>query len=256
LVSSSKWRQSISTLFAEEYLRSQLVEMVVASPAVPARKSQRTAVAPLIDAFFSGLGPAAVEVLSANLGRAGARLVKLVADEQRRQMTAPSYQEVVELKDFNPTRATDKPFSGDRFGVFSRAVAYEGWTRSLFPVEWFDSRPERTVANTVDDDRNVTCWVRLHIGELPILWNSGGQKYNPDLLVIDSDGTHWVIEVKMDKEMTSDAVKGKRDAARRWANYVNSDEKVLVPWRYLLVSETDVDTAKQSWSALKSIGGE
>jgi type III restriction enzyme len=171
-------------------------------------------------------------------------------------MAAPSYHEVVELKVFNPTRATDRQVSGDRFGAFSKAVAYEGWKRSLFPVEWFDSRPERTVANMVDDDRDVTCWVRLHIGDLPILWNSGGQEYNPDLIVIGLDGMYWVVEVKMDKEMSSEDVKGKREAARRWANYVNSDEKVRVAWRYLLVSESDVDTAKGSWSALKRSGGE
>ena len=248
--------QSIPTLFAKEDLRNQLVEMVIGSPAVPARKDQRAAAAPLKDSFFTGLGDASVELLSANLGRAGARLVKLVAEEQRQYMAAPSYHEVVELKDFAPTRATDKPVSGDRFGGFSKAVAYEGWKRSLFPVEWFDSRPERTVANMVDDDKNVVCWVRLHINELPILWNSAGQEYNPDLIVIDLDGTHRVVEVKMDKEMSSEDVKGKREAARRWANYVNSDEKVLVPWRYLLVSESDVDTAKGSWSALARLGGE
>ena len=248
--------QSIPTLFAEEDLRNQLVEMVIGSPAVPARKDQRAAVAPLMDAFFRGLGHGAVELLSANLGRAGARLVKLVAEEQRRYMAAPSYHEVVELRDFSPMRATDKPVSGDRFGAFSKTVAYEGWNRSLFPLEWFDSRPERTVANMVDEDGAVACWVRLHIGELPILWNSAGQEYNPDLIVIDADGIHWVVEVKMDKEVSSGDVQGKREAARRWANYVNADETVRVPWRYLLVSESDIDTARGSWSALKKLGGE
>ncbi len=109
--------------------------------------------------------------------------------------------------------------SGDRFGAFAKSVAYDGWKRSLFDIEWFDSRPERPVANMVDDDAEVTCWVRLQTGELPILWNSGGQKYNPDLVVIEADGTHWVIEAKVDKEMESEDVKGKRNAAERWANY-------------------------------------
>jgi len=43
-------------------------------------------------------------------------LVKLVAEEQRRFIRKPAYHEVVELRDFSPTRATDKPMSGDRFG--------------------------------------------------------------------------------------------------------------------------------------------
>lgn len=248
--------KSIPTLFVMDDLRSQLVEMVLASPAVPARKDQRTAAAPLMDAFFAGLGGKSVEVLSANLGRAGARFVKLVAEEQRRFMVRPSYHEVVELKDFDPTRSTDKPISSDRFGAFSKSVAYDDWKRSLFPVEWFDSKPERTVANMVEADEEVTCWVRLHIGELPILWNSAGREYNPDFIVTERDGTYWVVEVKMEKEMTSEDVKGKRDAARRWANYVTADANVGVTWRYLLVSEADVDTAKGSWGALKKLGGE
>ena len=41
-------------------------------------------------------------------------------------------------------------------------------------------------------------------------------------------------------------VQEKRDAARRWANYVSKDEKVETTWQYLLVSETDVATAKGS----------
>jgi len=248
--------QSIPTLFAEETLRGQLVDMVIGSPAVPARKDQRAAVAPLIDAFYAGLGTEATELLSANLDRAGARLVRLVAEEQRHYMAAPSYHEVVELKTFNPTRATDKSTSGDRFGAFSKALAYEGWKRSLYPLEWFDSRPERTAANTVDDDDGVACWVRLHIGELPILWNSAGQEYNPDLVVIETSGVHWVVEVKMDKEMGSADVAGKRDAATRWANYVTADETAAVPWRYLLISESDVEMAKGSWPALRKLGGE
>jgi type III restriction enzyme len=248
--------RSNPTLFAAQDLRNALVEMVLGSPAVPARREQRAAVAPLIDAFLAGLGSSATELLSANLERAGARLVRLVADEQRHYMAAPSYHEVVELKEFSPARANDRPVSGDRFGLFSRTVAYEGWKRSLFPVEWFDSRPERSVADAVDDDPGVTCWVRLHVGELPILWNSGGQNYNPDFLVIDADATHWVVEAKMDKEMTSEDVKAKRDAARRWANHINADANVDVPWRYLLVSESDVNTARGSWTALKKLGDE
>lgn len=246
--------QSNPTLFGSEDLRNQLLDVVLGSPAVPARKDQRAAAAPLIEAFFAGLGDGAVDLLSANLGRAGARLVKLVAEEQREYMATPSFHEVVELREFMPSRATDRPISGDRHGAFSKSDAYEGWGRSLFRLEWFDSRTERTVANIVDDDQSVTCWVRLHIGELPILWNSAGQEYNPDLIVIVADGTHWVVEVKMDKEMASADVKGKRDAAKRWANYVTADDKVDVSWRYLIVSETDVETVKGSWGALKTLG--
>jgi type III restriction enzyme len=246
--------RSIPSLFSLTDLHENLTDIILASPAVPARKDQRAALQPFLDAFFTGLGDKAEEVLSANLERAGARLMRLVADEQRRFMAKPSIGEVIKLEDFSPVRTTDKDVSPDRLGPFSKSLAYEGWTRSLFPVEWFDSTPEKTVANMVDGDNGVTCWVRLHLKELPILWNAAGRQYNPDFIVVDADTTHWVVEVKMTKEMSSEDVLGKRDAALRWAKAVSASDEVKVPWRYTLVSETDISTAKGSWEALKKLG--
>ena len=247
--------KSTPTLFALDELRDNLTEIILASPAVPARKEERSAFQPLLNAFLTGLGGKAEEVLSANLERAGARLVRLVGDEQRKYMAKPKMGEVVKLEEFNPTRATDKDVNKDRLGPFTKAEAYSGWKRSLFPVEWFDSEPERRVANMVDADDSVACWVRLHLKELPILWNSAGQEYNPDLIVIQRDGTHLVVEVKMDKEVTAADVQGKREAALRWANHVSASAEVGAQWRYLLVSESDITTAKGSWAALKKLGG-
>lgn len=246
--------QSAPTLFAADELRKQLTDLVLASPSVPARKDQRAALQPILDAFFDGLGTAAEQVLSANLERAGARLVTLVASEQRKFMSKPSYDEVVELRDLDPVRATDKPLSQDRHGKFVRANAYEGWQRSMFSVVWFDSGTERDLANIVDSDPSVAWWVRLHLNDLPILWHSGGRNYNPDFLVIEQDDTHWIVETKMDKDMETEDVQGKREAAKRWANYVNADDKVQATWHYLLASESDVSAAKGSWSALKGLG--
>jgi type III restriction enzyme len=171
-------------------------------------------------------------------------------------MAKPWFEEVVDLRDFAPVRATDRTVSGDRFGAFSRSAAYDGWKRSLFPVEWFDSRTERTAANVLDGADEITCWARLHTGELPILWNGFGQQYNPDFLAVEGDGRHWVIEIKMDKEMTSPDVAGKREAAQRWANHVNADERVEAKWDYLLLSESDVEMSRGSWGALRTVGGD
>ncbi len=58
----------------------------------------------------------------------------------------------------------------------------------------------------------------------------------------------------MDKEVGSDDAQGKREAAKRWSNYVSADPAVGMRWHYLLVSESDVETAKGSWPALKKLG--
>lgn len=143
--------------------------------------------------------------------------------------------------------------STDRTGPFKRGVGYEGYTRSLYAQDWFDSSTERAVANILDAAGEVAYWVRLQRGDLPILWSGAGREYNPDFIILETGGIHSVIEVKMDKEMTATDVKEKREAARRWANHVSADPKVTETWRYLLVSETNVATSKGSWVALKRL---
>jgi hypothetical protein len=59
--------------------------------------------------------------------------------------------------------------------------------------------------------------VCLQVGDLPTLW-SGAREYNPDFIAVEKTRTHWVTEVKMNKEMTARDVADKRDAAKRWAS--------------------------------------
>jgi type III restriction enzyme len=66
---------------------------------------------------------------------------------------------------------------------------------------------------------------------------------------------YWVIEVKSDEELPSEEVQSKREAAKRWANHVTADDQVGSTWRYLLVSESHVATAKGSWPVLKRASG-
>ncbi len=110
------------------------------------------------------------------------------------------------------------------------------------------------MANVVDAADNVNCWLRLQTGDLPILWRSDGRDYNADLIVVEDDGTHWIVEIKRDTDITSDEVQAKRHAAQRWVNHVNADDKVTARWRYLLLSETDIKQATGSWSEMKSLG--
>ena len=50
--------------------------------------------------------------------------------------------------------------------------------------------------------------MRLHPGDLKILWPSDGREYNPDFIAVEKGGTHWLVEAKMNKEM---------EAAGSWA---------------------------------------
>lgn len=244
--------ESRGALLPLEAARSRLAQAVLAAPVVPARPQEKAALAPLLDAFITGLGEKAAEVLSAYMDRAVANFISLLNSEQRRFTAKPQYDEVVELFSLAPVRFSKRETETDRMGKHKRGAAYE-YTKSLYAQDWFDSGTERDVANLLDNGNDIVWWMRLQIGDLPILW-AHGREYNPDFIASDKAGVLWVIEVKSDKELSSDEVQAKREAAKRWANHVSADDRVDVQWRYLLVSESHVATAKGSWSALKGLG--
>src|SRR4051794_12802234 len=123
----------------------------------------------------------------------------------------------------------------------------------MYEQEWFDSTPERDLANMLDATKDVVFWARLQTGDLPILWTNAGQQYNPDLIAVEKGEKFWLLEVKADRDRNSAAVLGKRKAAKRWTNYVNADKAVTGTWTYLLLFEGDIKAAKNDWAALKAI---
>jgi type III restriction enzyme len=153
--------------------------------------------------------------------------------------------------DFSKTRLARPKTTANVAGKFERGVGY-AYKKSVYSQDWFDSSTERDAANILEGATDVAYWLRLQRGDLPILW-AQGRDYNPDFIVVETSGNHYVLEIKMDKEKTSGDVKEKRDAARRWANHVNKSSKVKVKWAYLLAFEEDVEHASGSWAALKKL---
>lgn len=235
-------------------VRRRLVECMLAASVIPARLDQRKALEPILEAFLAGLGEHAQKVLSNYMDRAAAGLIQLITDEQRSIAARPTYDEVVEVAELRPVRTGRPSTSKDRFSSFKPGVGYEGYKKSLYSQDWFDSSTERAVANILDNADEIRLWVRLQRGDLPILWTGSGREYNPDFVAVESDETHWIVEVKADRELASVDVQSKCTAAVRWVNHVNASEEVVARWRYLLASETAVSAAKGSWEALKRLG--
>lgn len=229
----------------------ELRQRMLNSSSVPARKGERLAAEPLLEAFLSGLGPKTAQILGAYPERAADALVAQITAEQRRFASKPQFDEIVKVEAFAPVRTARSSVTENRHGPFSKTVGYEGWRKSMYAQAWFDSEPERAVANMLDEASVVACWLRLERGDLPILWNGFNNWYHPDFVVIEREGMHWIIEVKADQEMESPDVHSKSEAAKRWANHISSDEGLNTRWRYLLVSETQVRAARDSWTALK-----
>ena len=248
--------EASSDLFPMDRLRSDLARLVLSADAVPGRTEERLHLGRILDAFIEGLGTRAQESLSHYLDRAAARLIRLIEREQQENAPPPSYEHELDMVRLDPVRLGRPRISEDRRGPFRRGVGYTGWAKSLYPEVWFDSTPERAVALILDEEDSVSHWVRLHRNDLPILWHNAGRDYNPDLIAVENDGTHLLIEVKSDREIDSIDVTAKAKAARRWANYVNGSDQTPAQWMYLLLSETDIDQCKESCAALKRLSRE
>jgi len=200
-----------------------------------------------LDAFLAGLGDQAELILSSYLDRAAAGFIELVGSEQRRFAAQPRYDQVLDLRPFAPLRHGRPVTSTDRYGAFKKGVGYIGWQRSMYEQVWFDSATERQMANLVDDTAGIEVWARLHLRDLEIRYDGG--TYNPDFLAAAGD-QRWVIETKADRDLQTENVQAKRQAAQRWANHVSADERVTERWSYLLVGETDLKQARGDWEAL------
>lgn len=234
--------------------RQELLRRIWTAELVIQRDKEVNAVKPIVEAFIEGLGDKAELVLGGYLDRAAASLIRKIQEVQRAAKAKPHYEQVVSFEEFGATRQGRAETSSDRTGKFKKGVGYVGWKKSLYEQVWFDSDTERAVATILDDSDEIHFWVRLHQNDLVITWEGGS--YNPDFIAVEKDGTHWVVEPKMDKEMGSAAVQGKKAAAQRWAGHASADEAAENEWYYLLLSETDVKAAKGSWPALKKMGGD
>jgi type III restriction enzyme len=237
------------SLFSSHQL---LVDALLLSPIVPARAGEKYQAERIVEAFIEGLGSEAEAILSAASDRAAGEIIRIVSTERQKYSVAPTTTEVVTIEPLKPVRKRREQTNPDRFGPFDRISGYE-FEKSLYAQDWFDSSPERDLANIVDQSSEVQSWVRLQRNDLKILW-ADARDYNPDFVVRESGGRQWIVEVKADRDRDSEDVSGKLRAAKRWANHVNADPRVSERWGYLLVVESDIRNAHGSWGSVAALG--
>jgi type III restriction enzyme len=244
--------------FPLEELKRSLVESVMRVRGVERRAGEVAAAKAIVQTVIDVMGEDAQAHLSAFLERAARRLQDEVSRQLRRFSASDvTFSEEVHIANLEKVRKAQRLHEHSHEGSFKRGVAFNDWKKNLYEYAWFDTSPEFKAAKAVDDDPNVVVWARLHRGDIPITWTIEGREYNPDLVVIeelDDQRTCWLVETKMNREMTSTEVMAKRRAATTWSNTVNNSGKADGRWRYLLLSEDDVDDAAGSWTHMKGFG--
>lgn len=223
--------------------RQGLVDAILGSPLVETSKANIGAAKRLANAVIEAAGGEEADL--AWYFNTAADAVRSLVDKAYKNLPT-TYDDSVAVVEFSPSRP-GRTEEKNRYGKFSRQVGYTGWKRSVMPLEWFDSNTERKFANLVDDEEAVDLWVRFHRGDFEIRYHAGA--YHPDFYVRLTDGTHWLIEVKADRDLNAKDVRDKKAAAEKLARLL-TDLGNLGTWKYLLVSQSAVEAAKGNWNVL------
>lgn len=115
---------------------------------------------------------------------------------------------------------------------------FEGYRKSYYPVNSFDSDDERRFAVVLEDDEDVVRFIKPPLNQLGLFYRAGKQ-YNPDFLV-ETKNCKYMVEVKAANQVNNEDVQEKARAGVKWcecASKVDADGK---EWKYQLVSGEDI----------------
>lgn len=116
-------------------------------------------------------------------------------------------------------------------------MVFEGFRKCLYPLQKFDSDPERRFAVILESDDDVKKWVKPAKGNFQIDVR-GGNLYEPDF-VVETTGSRFLVEVKRGDSMDDEEVLAKMRAAIVWCEHATEHTKTTdgKPWRYLLIPD-------------------
>lgn len=246
-------RTSESVLATQERMpfdsiEGDLVQRLMASNAVASTTAEMNAAIGIARSFLTGALVTEETPWRAEHGRlATTALVEWIGRKQK-SMPVRHVAEVTQVKWPEPPEVTFSAAPTDRNRIaraseFVRGHPYMGWSRGVYRTYTFDAySTEFRLAEIFDSSGGqIRAFTRINQAvPLVISYQSGAgvRSYVPDFLVIDNEGTHWVVEGKRDDEMLSDNVQAKRDAAADWVRTVNTSGNVQDTWSYMLASES------------------
>jgi len=121
-----------------------------------------------------------------------------------------------------------------------RSMAFGGFRKCLYPVQKFDSDPERRFAVVLEDDADVMKWFRPGKDDIRIDYSHEEHSYEPDF-VVEANTRKFLCEVKQAGEMQDPVVLAKANAAATWCAYAS--EHSDKPWTYLLIPDDKIGSS-------------
>ena len=180
-------------------------------------------------------------------------LVNLVHSQMQQHFveTASSYEAHVTrgfhtLRTNNYSAASDEDVRDFRTvipeGQRSRigSMVFGGFGRCLYPIQKFDSDPERRFAVLLENDEEVLKWFKPAKGDFQIHYTAE-DSYEPDF-VVEAKAEKFLCEPKRASEMNDEVVLAKADAAATWCRHArdHAEKNGGKPWRYLLIPHDEI----------------
>jgi len=105
----------------------------------------------------------------------------------------------------------------------------------------FANRTEQTFSFILENDKEVSKWMRPSLHQFRIYWNSKGQTYQPDFVAETSEYI-YMIETKAIDDIKTEEVQQKKNAALKYCEYANEfiNEHGGKQWKYVLIPHNQV----------------
>lgn len=124
-----------------------------------------------------------------------------------------------------------------------RRFIFHGFKKACHECYGFDSMTEHDFAIVLENDDEVTTWLRPAPRQFNILWGRESYNYEPDF-VVETKEAIYLVETKAYKDLSTQDVLAKADAAKHYCKMATEYtlEHGGKRWEYLLISHLDVLT--------------
>jgi len=120
---------------------------------------------------------------------------------------------------------------------------FTGFRKAYHLLYKFDSKTEKDFSIILEQDNDVTKWLRPAHNQFRIYWAHNSKQYQPDF-VVESKDAIYIIETKKQDAMNDEEVKDKARAAIEYCKYASeyTSANEGKPWKYVLIPHNAVQT--------------